>query len=138
MIQNHSIITHKLLLLPILLLFIFASCKKQIAINEEEDGTPSNIVLIIADDMGWDAFGAYPGINSSKASRPTLDSLARNGITFTNLWAHPECSPTRAALLTGQYSFRTGVGSKGEDWQTVKRLNKKTSTIKLAAVIAMP
>ena len=74
-----------------------------------DDFSP-NIVLIIADDLGWDAFGNYPGINSAKARTPTLDSMARTGLTFTTFWASPECAPTRASLLTGKYSFRTGVG----------------------------
>ena len=69
-----------------------------------------NIIFIIADDMGWDVFGSYPGITSTKATTPTIDSLARNGITFTNAWVNPVCTPTRAALLTGKYPFRTGVG----------------------------
>ncbi len=69
-----------------------------------------NIIFIIADDMGWDVFGNYPGITGTKATTPTIDSLARNGITFTNYWVNPLCAPTRAALLTGKYAFRTGVG----------------------------
>jgi arylsulfatase B len=69
-----------------------------------------NIIFIIADDMGWDVFGKYPGINGTKAITNTLDSLATNGITFTNYWVTPVCAPTRASLLTGKYPFRTGVG----------------------------
>lgn len=69
-----------------------------------------NIVLIIADDMGWDVFGNYPEVNGTKANTPTIDSLAQNGITFLNFWSNPICSPTRAAMLTGKYAFRTGVG----------------------------
>jgi len=72
--------------------------------------TSPNIIFIIADDMGWDVFGNYPGINGTKASTPTLDSLAANGISFTNYWVNPLCAPTRASLLTGKYAFRTGVG----------------------------
>jgi len=72
--------------------------------------SPPNIVFIIADDMGWDVFGHYPGINGIKAPTPTLDSLASNGITFTNFWVNPLCAPTRATLLTGKSVFRTGGG----------------------------
>lgn len=69
-----------------------------------------NIIFIIADDLGWDIFGNYPGINGTKTKTPTIDSLARNGITFINFWVNPVCTPTRASLLTGKYNFRTGVG----------------------------
>ncbi len=92
------------------------SCKKKSvngtgSTNSSSFVTSPNIVFIIADDMGWDAFGHHSNINSKKANTPTLDSLANSGITFTNFWSHPECSPTRAALLTGEYAFRTGVGA---------------------------
>lgn len=118
-VYNRNILMfRKLLLFPlsILLLFVFvgASCKKtQTTISGNTSDIPPNIVFIIADDMGWDAFGNYPGISTIKANTPTLDSLARNGVTFTNFWTHPECSPTRASMLTGKYGFRTGVGTAG-------------------------
>jgi arylsulfatase B len=69
-----------------------------------------NIIFILADDMGWDVFGNYPGMNGTKATTPTIDSLRQNGITFRNFWTNPECTPSRAAMLTGRYGFRTGVG----------------------------
>ena len=45
---------------------------------------------------------------------PTLDSLRASGISFTNVWSSPICSPTRAGLISGQYGFRTGVLSAGD------------------------
>jgi len=75
--------------------------------------------------MGWDAFGHYPGINSTKANTPTLDSLSKNGITFTNYYVNPECSPTRAAMLTGKYGFRTGVGTAGGILQNSETIIQK-------------
>lgn len=90
------------------------SCKKDTD-DTGGGGTPTNtspnIIFIVADDMGWDAFGKYPGINGTKGKTPILDSLATAGITFTNCWVNPECSPTRAAMLTGRSGFRTGVGA---------------------------
>jgi len=90
------------------------SCNKNADADVISGGTPAvsppNIVFIIADDMGWDVFGHYPGITGIKAPTPTLDSLAANGISFTNFWVNPLCAPTRATLLTGKYAFRTGVG----------------------------
>lgn len=81
--------------------------------NNQTEDNPPNIIFIIADDMGWDAFGNYPGMTGIKAHTPTLDSLSNNGITFLNFWTNPVCSPTRASLLTGKYNFRTGVGGVG-------------------------
>jgi len=68
-----------------------------------------NILLIIADDFGVDSHGIY-GIGSSTAPTPTIDGLATEGVRFLQAWSNPLCSPTRATLLTGRYSFRTGVG----------------------------
>lgn len=92
--------------------FLFLSCSKESNTQNNEVAASStpNIIFIIADDIGWDAYGKYPGINGAKANTPTLDSLASKGITFTNNWVNPLCSPTRASMLTGKYGFRTGVG----------------------------
>lgn len=114
-----------ILLSNILLLTLILSCSKDTVVEPEtpvtvvtpeEPETPSNtssspnIILIIADDMGWDVFGNYPGFNGIKANTPTIDSLAMEGISFLNFWTNPICVPTRASLLTGKYAFRTGVG----------------------------
>lgn len=71
-------------------------------------GERPNIVLIIADDLGIDVLEGY-GIEGDKPVTPTLDSLRRNGIAFTNCWATPQCTPTRAALLSGKFGIKTGV-----------------------------
>lgn len=92
--------------------------------------TSPNIIFIIADDLGWDAIGNYAGISSTKANTPTLDSLARAGITFTNNWVTPECSPTRAAMITGRYGFRTGVGNAGDQISSTETILQKYITDK--------
>ncbi len=66
-----------------------------------------NIVFIMADDMGWGDLGCYgnPAIKT-----PNLDKLARQGRRFTNFYVNSAvCSPTRAAILTGQYPGRLGI-----------------------------
>lgn len=93
-----------------LFISILFSCKEDSPVLPNTGNSSPNIILIIADDLGWDAFGNYAGISGIKANTPTLDSLARNGITFTNYWVNPICAPTRASMLTGKYAFRTGVG----------------------------
>ncbi len=69
----------------------------------------NNVLLIIADDMGVDRLAAY-GEHVDPGNTPVLDQLAANGMLFRNAWANPVCSASRAAILTGQHSFRTGVG----------------------------
>ncbi|HSH14829.1 MAG TPA: sulfatase-like hydrolase/transferase, partial [Verrucomicrobiae bacterium] len=65
---------------------------------------PPNIVIILADDLGWADVGAN---GSSFLRTPHIDSLARDGVRFTDAYAAaPVCSPTRAALLTGKHPAR--------------------------------
>ncbi|MCP4120757.1 MAG: sulfatase-like hydrolase/transferase [Bacteroidetes bacterium] len=69
-----------------------------------------NVILIIADDLGIDYMEKY-GLGSDPAPTPVLDSLADNGVLFSNAWTNPICSPSRANILTGKYGFRTGIGT---------------------------
>ena len=68
-----------------------------------------NILLIIGDDMGVETVASY-GLGENPPMTTNLDDLARNGVRFTNFWAQPVCSPTRATIMTGRYGFRTGIG----------------------------
>ncbi len=72
---------------------------------------PHNILLIIADDLGIDNLSIY-NTNAAASIPPTpnLNALARSGVTFTHFYARPSCSQSRAAIITGRDSFRTGVG----------------------------
>ena len=67
---------------------------------------PPNVVLLIADDLGWGDIGA----NGARDIRtPNIDSIAKKGVRFTQSYANaPECSPTRCALMTGRYQHRVG------------------------------
>jgi arylsulfatase len=65
-----------------------------------------NIVLIMADDMGWSDIGCYGG----EIRTPNLDGLARRGIRFTQFYNNAKCGPTRASLLTGLYSQQVREG----------------------------
>lgn len=66
---------------------------------------PPNIVLFVADDMGWNEVG-YHG---SKIATPNIDRLAKEGMRLDRFYVHPVCSPTRAALMTGRSPARFGV-----------------------------
>ena len=68
-----------------------------------------NVILIIADDLGTDYFGFYKD-HVDTVDVPNIRSLARNGVRFNHLMSNPVCSSTRSTILTGRYSFRTGVG----------------------------
>ena len=68
-----------------------------------------NILILLGDDVGVDMIGAY-NVGSDLAPTPNIDSLASRGVMFENAWSNPVCSPTRATIQTGRYSFRTGVG----------------------------
>ncbi len=68
-----------------------------------------NILVLLLDDVGVDGVGVY-GLGANPPSTPNLDALAAEGTRFQHAYAYPSCSPARAALLTGRYGRRTGVG----------------------------
>ena len=71
-----------------------------------------NVLLIIADDMGLDASPCYD-VGSDKAAMPNLSKLCASGVVYENAYTPPVCTPTRAAIMTGRYGFRTGVEGVG-------------------------
>lgn len=73
--------------------------------------THPNIVFIILDDVGIDQLTSFGLGKGDLASTPNLDAVARAGVKFTNVWAMPECSPSRSGFFTGRYPLRTGVTS---------------------------
>ena len=96
---------------------ILITCTLGLSIYPANKGTCAekrsvpNIVLILADDLGFEALGAYGGVNYQGLGpirTPNLDSLARDGMRFQHCFATPVCSPARAELLTGKYNFRSG------------------------------
>ena len=68
--------------------------------------TRPNVVVVLLDDMGWSDIGPF----GSEIATPHLDALAARGVRFTQFYATPRCSPTRASLLTGLYSHQAGMG----------------------------
>ncbi len=74
-------------------------------------GSPPNIILLMGDDHGWEETG-YNGHPHVKT--PVLDEMARSGLRFDNFYAaHPNCSPTRASILTGRHPNRMGTFAPG-------------------------
>src|SRR3954471_14651919 len=95
---------HRLVLLALMLLPTPPSTRA------DETAEKLNVVLILADDLGWADLGCY---GSKYHKTPHLDHLAASGARFTDAYAAaPICSPTRAALLTGKYPARLNL----TDW----------------------
>ncbi|MBY0455809.1 MAG: sulfatase-like hydrolase/transferase, partial [Gemmataceae bacterium] len=79
-----------------------------------------NVVFILADDLGWTDLGCQ---GSKYYLTPNIDKLASQGLRFTHAYTcGPNCQPTRAALMSGQYGPRTGVYTVGNidrfDWKS--------------------
>lgn len=74
-------------------------------------GSRPNIIIMMADDMGWSDLGCF----GSEIATPNLDSLAQEGLRFTQFYNTARCCPTRASLLTGVYPHQAGIGHMMED-----------------------
>ena len=70
-----------------------------------------NVVLILMDNLGYGELGAYGGGILRGAPTPNIDRLASEGLRMLNYNVEAQCTPSRAALMTGRYAFRTGNGS---------------------------
>lgn len=87
------------------LLVAFASCAAAFATCEAAE--QPNVIVILADDLGYGDLGCY---GATDLESPHIDALASRGMRFVNFYANcPVCSPTRAALMTGKYPDRAGV-----------------------------
>jgi arylsulfatase A-like enzyme len=107
----------KSVLLLFIVLVTFSCSKKtdegEISTGMSNTGSP-NILFIIADDLGKDAiYGFSEG--TIKPNTPNIDIIRNNGISFSNFWANPTCTPTRASIITGKYGYRTGVKSVSDE-----------------------
>lgn len=91
--------------LPMLALVLAgAGCAPSATVRQP--GDRPNFVLVFIDDMGYGDVGAF----GSTANRtPEIDALADGGMKLTSFYAHPVCTPSRAALLTGCYPLRNGL-----------------------------
>ena len=64
-----------------------------------------NILFIVLDDLGWTDIS----LNGAEYSTPTIDKILSDGLRFTNYYTHSSCTPTRASIMTGRYSWTTGL-----------------------------
>ncbi|WP_339878871.1 arylsulfatase [uncultured Algoriphagus sp.] len=88
---------------PINLFLLLLFLPYQLRLAEEKP----NIVLILADDLGWSDIGSY----GSEVETPNLDWLAERGVRFTQMYNTSKCNPSRAALITGMYAQQVGYGA---------------------------
>lgn len=106
-------IVYKWLFVSIFFWVVF-SCQPS-KTEKEENTKPSskpNILIILADDMGYSDLGCY----GSEINTPSLDRLAENGMRFTKFYNAARCCPSRAALLTGLYPHQAGIGAMTSDY----------------------
>ncbi len=82
-----------------------------IGMAAETNALRPNVVLIMADDLGYSDIGCF----GAEIATPNLDRMAANGMRMTQFYNTPRCCPTRAALLTGLYPQQAGIGGMMED-----------------------
>jgi arylsulfatase A-like enzyme len=110
---------------------IISSCtgRQSTTTEQQQEEKRPNIVLIMADDMGFSDIGCYGG----EVETPSIDGLAKGGLKYTQFYNNARCCPTRASLMTGVYPQQAGMG-----WMTAAdlgtpeyqgELNDKTVTI---------
>ncbi len=92
------------ILFGLIVLYIFGC-------QEPKKQSAPNVLIILADDMGYSDIGAY----GSEISTPNLDQLASGGALFTQFYNTARCCPSRASLLTGLYSHQAGIGAMVAD-----------------------
>ncbi|HEY8397529.1 MAG TPA: arylsulfatase [Flavihumibacter sp.] len=95
----------------ILTMGLLAACSGNQAKSGANAGKRPNIVVILADDLGYSDIGAYGG----EIQTPNLDKLAANGVRFTQFYNTSRCCPTRASLLSGVYNHQAGIGEMTTD-----------------------
>jgi arylsulfatase A len=71
--------------------------------SRENDRTRPNVILIMADDLGYECLRCNGG---TSYATPNLDRLAKTGVRYTHCYVNPLCTPTRVALMTGRFNFR--------------------------------
>ncbi len=96
---------------PFVRLFAVLFTSLSLSVHKAESGEKAqspNILIVITDDQGYGDFSLH---GNPHLSTPSFDEFATNGIQFSNFHVSPFCAPTRASLLTGRYSLRTGAVS---------------------------
>jgi arylsulfatase len=96
--------------------------------------SPPNILLIVADDLGYSDLGCFGG----EIDTPNLDRLAENGIRLTQFYNTGRCCPSRASILTGQYPHRVGLGHMTIDLKRPGYLGRVSEDAQTIAQVLKP
>ena len=83
---------------------VHASAILSLSAYGNANGRQANIVFILADDLGYN----HVGYNNPNIFSPNIDLLANTGIILEQNYVQPQCTPSRAALLTGMYPYHIG------------------------------
>src|SRR5262245_21570995 len=124
---SHAEIPMKRPLIIAVLLCVYLCAVPFAGSNQAALQNRPNLVLIVADDMGW---GDVRSHGNDRLDTPVLDRLAADGARFDRFFVSPVCAPTRASLLTGRYHPRTGVA-----WVTRGLETMRSEELTLAEVL---
>jgi arylsulfatase A-like enzyme len=105
---------------------LWAAALNQV-VAQSPTGRP-NIVLIVADDMGYGDSTAF--WSKTELQTPAIGEMAKRGIRFTQFRVNPLCSPTRSSLMTGQYSLENGMWRGANDANAVAADNEKRDNVR--------
>jgi arylsulfatase len=92
-----------------ILVGLLASLASMIVAPVTAQHSKPNILFILADNIGYGDIGAYGGGELRGAPTPRIDQFAAEGLRLTQFLVEPACTPSRAALMTGRYSIRSGL-----------------------------
>ena len=122
-VQMKTYVTFPRSILVLLVVFLTA-CDDSNTARQAENDLP-NILLIVADDLGFSDSSPYGG----EISTPSLQSLADDGIVLSNFYAAPACSPSRAMMLTGVDNHLNGLGAMKEAIDILTQLKPATTAM---------
>ncbi|MFT6807872.1 MAG: arylsulfatase A-like enzyme [Saprospiraceae bacterium] len=108
-LRSEAMIKLKRCLLFFSILVLIYACKENSAEVDKKSQRP-NIVIIMADDLGYSDLGCFGG----EIQTPNLDALAQKGVRFTQFYNASRCCPSRASLLTGRYPHQVGMAKNGQ------------------------
>src|SRR5262245_3126735 len=102
------------LTIPLIAAMMLLACNSSQSKTESESttsiATKPNILIIVADDMGFSDMGAFGG----NIQTPVLDKVSKEAVLFSNFHVQPTCSPTRSSLLSGNDNHVAGFGIMSE------------------------